>query len=901
MILEREQWHLGYASLLRDCRGQQSRENDAAASTSFNDIPSVGRALMIVHPDTDAMATARILSYMLRADGVPYQMRPCLGWERLRKILAKVGVIAPESPSNSNDTNDDDDDEDGGDETDNEDNEAANHLIEDESRGSSSSDIRAVVLMNMGANRNLAKVFRAFNRSNKNDVRCYVFDCHRPYHLANVHAGKNVVLFNDRPFEEEEIPSDGDNLSGDESSNSSSSSEDESESESEGENEFDGGNDGAEDEIGEEEFEAGENVAGKNAPSSPNPASSDDGNSDEDDADEIRAAKRQRTRDLDPAGDGPAGGAGGGGDLYDSDEEDGGFKKGGDAPNPLDTTAVTAELTMNMDDTFDTSMDQSQEQTQTSNPMTSFRELHRQRRNRIRLHYSSGSYHASPSAWTAYTLCRQLRFGDTPDLLWLACVGVTDAYLHGRLDVAGYGAMAVDLKRHVGRLFPNELVDRVGRAVYAEELEEGSMNGGSGPDNRSWTQIGLSENGRILSSRNEYKFMLLRHTSLWDSLLHSNFVASKLQVWKSSGRQRLMELLARMGFPLEQCRQPWAFVGPGMRRRLRDRMDDCTEEYGLGNISYTGFVRVTGYKSLLSASDMSYAVTALLECSAAAMAGGSSGSKEKGNSSNDDDDELISEEDREDAEMVEAFNVAFDALNSNGSTTSSAANGASLASIDGVEGGDLNNLVNGGNMTGTTGLGAGIRLAMTLQRNIMATARNLVDRNAITRLSHFRYAYLHCSSSGGGSSSSGKRVVTPDANKNAGDSTNGSTSSSRRSSSSGATDQFHVFAKPLVLTKLANFLMDMHRENGKWTGAKSRPLILLAEKPRSNTYMVVGYEYPEEAGNVVKNKFGQNFEEAARSMKGTFWFDSFDSNVVEVGARDVQKFLEQLHYMMETV
>lgn len=330
-------------------------------------------------------------------------------------------------------------------------------------------------------------------------------------------------------------------------------------------------------------------------------------------------------------------------------------------------------------------------------------------------------------------------------------------------------------------------------------------------------------------------------------------------------------------------------------------MDDCTEEYGLGNISYTGFVRVTGYKSLLSASDMSYAVTALLECSAAAMAGGSSGSKEKGNSSNDDDDELISEEDREDAEMVEAFNVAFDALNSNGSTTSSAANGASLASIDGVEGGDLNNLVNGGNMTGTTGLGAGIRLAMTLQRNIMATARNLVDRNAITRLSHFRYAYLHCSSSGGGSSSSGKRVVTPDANKNAGDSTNGSTSSSRRSSSSGATDQFHVFAKPLVLTKLANFLMDMHRENGKWTGAKSRPLILLAEKPRSNTYMVVGYEYPEEAGNVVKNKFGQNFEEAARSMKGTFWFDSFDSNVVEVGARDVQKFLEQLHYMMETV
>ena len=29
-----------------------------------------------------------------------------------------------------------------------------------------------------------------------------------------------------------------------------------------------------------------------------------------------------------------------------------------------------------------------------------------------------------------------------------------------------------------------------------------------------------------------------------------------------------MELLAKMGFPLDQCRQPWAFVGVGLRRRL---------------------------------------------------------------------------------------------------------------------------------------------------------------------------------------------------------------------------------------------------------------------------------------------------------------------------------------------
>lgn len=308
------------------------------------------------------------------------------------------------------------------------------------------------------------------------------------------------------------------------------------------------------------------------------------------------------------------------------------------------------------------------------------------------------------------------------------------------------------------------------------------------------------------------------------------------------------------------------------------------QEYGLGNVSYTGFVRVTGYKSLLSASDMSYAVTALLECSAAAQEGA-------GSSSDGNDDDMLNHEEREDREIVQAFNVAFDALNPNGSSTSSAT-GALLSSDGGIEGGDLSHLVNGGNMTGTTGLGAGIRLAMALQKTIMSTARNLVDRNAITRLNHFRYAYLHCTSNGGGGSNNGPgaRVVTPDASKN-----------NNKDSSSSSRDQYHVFAKPLVLTKLAHFLMDMHRENGKWTGSKSRPLILLAEKPRSNTYMVIGYEYPEESGNVVRNKFGQNFELAAKTMRGTFWFDSFDSSVVEVGAKDVQRFIEQLHYMMESV
>ncbi|KAL3817162.1 hypothetical protein ACHAXA_006162 [Cyclostephanos tholiformis] len=945
MILEREQWHLGYASLLRDCR---EGGGESSLSSTSGGVVGPGRALILVHPDVDAMSSARILGYMLRADGVPYQMRPCPGWGRLRRVLSGMGVVSSvahdgeeDGGNRIHDEYDDDDDDDG------------DGIRKGESY-SSSCDVRAVVLVNMGANRNLARLFRSSSSSfpsshapsrgggsSAANVRCYVLDCRRPYHLANVHAGKNVVLFNDRPFEDGEVPSDGDDLSGNDETSDDSDDDDGGSDGGGKDGRGDGGmragweEDDSESSDGENEFmldddDDGEEGGGEGLEGDEHDIDEDEDDDDDDDDHDTGMgggpAKRRRTVKLTTSAEDPALDDD---DLRDSDEDedddddddDGGgetFKKKGrrsmsgggrGVRDPLNTTAATADLTNVMDETLMTTSSTPWGEggggDDISSRFVDFRELRRMRRNRIRLHYSSGSYHGSPSSWTAYALARQLRFGDVPDLLWLACVGVTDAYLHGRLDVAGYSALSIDLRRHVGRLFPNDAIDRAERAVYAEELESNADNYGEdgnsynsgGGGNRALTKIGLSENGRILF-QDEYKFMLLRHTSLWDSMLHSNFVASKLQVWKSAGRQRLMELLARMGFPLDQCRQPWAFVGPVMRRSLGERLRDCTEEYGLENVSYTGFVRVTGYKSLLSASDMSYAVTALLECSAAAMEGSAGGG-----SNNDDEDDVdplpLSEEDREDREMIEAFNVAFDALNSNGGgpSISAAATGA-LASMltegGGVEGADLSNLVNGGNMSGTTGLGAGIRLAMTLQRNIMATARGLVDRNAITRLSHFRYAYLHSSGggSGGGGGGSSGRVVTPDAGKN-GDVA--PSSSSRRS------DQFHVFAKPLVLTRLAHFLMDMHREDGKWTGIKSRPLVLMAEKPRSSTYMVVGYECPEEAGNVVRNKFGQNFELAAKSMKGTFWFDSFDSNVVEVAGRDVQKFLEQLHYMMEQV
>lgn len=259
------------------------------------------------------------------------------------------------------------------------------------------------------------------------------------------------------------------------------------------------------------------------------------------------------------------------------------------------------------------------------------------------------------------------------------------------------------------------------------------------------------------------------------------------------------------------------------------------QDYGLEDVAYTGFVRVTGYKSLISASDMSYAVTALLECNTQVVQGA-----------------------LDQQPFVDAFNVAYDALNPKSS--------ASFKS----EGFDLSTLVNGGDLSGASGLGAGIRLAISLQRLIFSTAINLVDKSAIVRLSHFRYAYL-------------------------------TTSSRAKNSAESNSTQHHIFSRPLALCKLATFLMDMHRENGRWVGNKARPLILMAERPESNTYVVVGYNYDEEEGDVNHNRFGKSFELAANTIRGRVAFDttSWDANVCEVESGMVQRFIEQLHYLMD--
>jgi cell division control protein 45 len=283
----------------------------------------------------------------------------------------------------------------------------------------------------------------------------------------------------------------------------------------------------------------------------------------------------------------------------------------------------------------------------------------------------------------------------------------------------------------------------------------------------------------------------------------------------------------------------------------------------LNGLTFTSFNRVTGYSSLLSASDTSYAITALLEYETVDSNNGADG---------EENQQVCSK-----AVSIEAFSNAYEALGTHTEPMSGLLNGLNN------EGYDSTNLVNGGNLSSHIGLGAGLCRAMSLQKTIITTAAGLMDRGAIALLRHFRYAHVTSSTIGGNLH---RADFMPSSSNN----------------NIGNDQRDHVFSKPLALTRLAQFLMNVHRENGKWIGSKARPLILIADKPSTSKCLVVGYEYNERAESLRNNRFGKHFERTASAIEGmSYRFDSFESNVIELNAGDVQRFMESLHVLLDDV
>ncbi|KND87900.1 Cell division control protein 45 [Tolypocladium ophioglossoides CBS 100239] len=245
-------------------------------------------------------------------------------------------------------------------------------------------------------------------------------------------------------------------------------------------------------------------------------------------------------------------------------------------------------------------------------------------------YYKMGSSFAEPISSMMYSLASELGREDN-DLLWLTIVGVSSMELYGRSS-AGVAApiRGNDKGRPTGWMgvrgarLRQLLRDEV-RRLNPPEVTNGRVaveNTGVIPT----TARNPEDTGIRLSP--EPRFLLIRHWSLYDSMLHSPYLFSRLKTWSETGIKRLHKLLAKMGVSLAQCRQSYTHMDMMLKRELRAKLLKYGSLYNLdemvpavdtdgkdraGAKDGWGFVRSWGWRETLSAEDVGVVIGALLE------------------------------------------------------------------------------------------------------------------------------------------------------------------------------------------------------------------------------------------------------------------------------------------------
>ncbi|EKG17423.1 CDC45 family [Macrophomina phaseolina MS6] len=453
-------------------------------------------------------------------------------------------------------------------------------------------------------------------------------------------------------------------------------------------------------------------------------------------------------------------------------------------------------------------------------------------------YYSLGTSYSEPVSSIVYSLASELGREDN-DLLWQAIVGVSSLELYGRTPTS-MGLSSSSKQGWHGsrgdriRLLLQDEVRRLNPVDPKEIAREASLgeSGGVIPTHaRSPTDMSIR-----LSP--EPRFLLIRHWSLYESMLHSPYLAAKLNLWSDNGKRRLHKLLAKMGVSLTQCKQNYTHMDMELKRGLRERLLKFAPVYGLdgivpeasergGSREGWGFVRCWGWKACLSAIDVGVVLGAILEVGSNINSAGFHNSSpqlpptpqslESGSQGYLPDAPKYNEEAAQDA-ISSRFWTAYDSLTSP-------------------------NLIM-----------QHIPIAQHLHRAILRTGTALIAKNQIKRLSSFRMAVVK---------------EGPDV---------------------------PLFTHAGALVKLALWIAEAVAEMESKKGRRGCNELVLAglDEPRG-VYIIVGLGGGGTTKRGVgKSRFGILFQEVIEETGARVKVDSFEHCIVEVRKEDLSSFLEQL-------
>ncbi|KAJ7074280.1 CDC45-like protein [Mycena amicta] len=469
-------------------------------------------------------------------------------------------------------------------------------------------------------------------------------------------------------------------------------------------------------------------------------------------------------------------------------------------------------------------------------PRRMTRDEHEMYSERLEKYYMGGTWHGQSAAGTIYILATVLERVDN-ELLWLAIMGLTYQYTTARISRDYYDTL---------------------HAVYYDEVYR--LN----PQPPDGEEDALSPDDLTVRATDELRFTLFRHWTLYDAMLHSSYVASKLGIWKERGRKKLTGLLAKMGFSLQQTQEQYQLMDKDLKQTLVQKLTVIAPEYGLIELNYPSFRRCFGYRSQpLSAADAVEGISALLdvaggirlevEVEGARRGGewfgggrlweaptntrdnsrrrreerenippGGGGPKPKQIGQGDDVDPDGDTDSKELQWWVKNFWTAFDALNN----------------IDSLR--------------------RALTLSMTVHRAIIDQGISIIDKQDIRTMRNHRVVVL----------TQGPHLA--------------------------------LFSHPGVLSRLAFWLVDALRDRlptaslSARTKRKSLPFVVACLNETTQSYMVVGVMASLDFDQVRKNEFGLAFLDAKERCNARTRHGSFDTSVLEINQEDLKIFLETL-------
>ncbi|XP_066257697.1 cell division control protein 45 homolog [Euwallacea similis] len=209
--------------------------------------------------------------------------------------------------------------------------------------------------------------------------------------------------------------------------------------------------------------------------------------------------------------------------------------------------------------------------------------LWEENKNKVLFEYSQFTYYARASAIFMFDFAWKLNKEDK-DLLWLAIVALTEQLLLGKIENSQYTIEMETLRSHCKRL-----------------------------QNRTYdTEVQTSL--KILFEK-DLRLTLYRHWTVEHSLKYSMFTAVRLKLWTLKGDKKIYQLLAEMGLPLAQSRQHFTSMDLQLRKEFHGSLEKLAEKYNLQDIEFTSFILQYGYRNKFCASDIVFALLAVLEAS----------------------------------------------------------------------------------------------------------------------------------------------------------------------------------------------------------------------------------------------------------------------------------------------